>query len=74
MQVVSVYTFGSEDTPISARDKIVRRENTLGVHALQILACVCNAAKVRHAAWLDTQGAQMLTRLAYNAVHCSSHG
>lgn len=46
MQVVSVYTFGAEDTPITARDKLVRRENTLGIRALQILASVCNAAKV----------------------------
>ena len=47
MQVVSVYTFGAEDTPISARDRLIRKENVQGIQALQILACVCNAAKVR---------------------------
>lgn len=46
MQVVSVYTFGSEETPLTARDKLARKENPTGVRALQILSCVCNAAKV----------------------------
>lgn len=46
MQVVSVYTFGAEDTPVTARDKLVRGVDGHGIQAVQILACVCNAAKV----------------------------
>ena len=48
MSVASVFLFGEEFTPLQARDRLAARNGgPIGVRALQILASVCNAAKVR---------------------------
>ena len=52
MSVVSIYLFDDESNPIEARDRLVTNsEKAAGTRALQIVACVCNSAKV----WQSTR-------------------